>query len=126
MHPIRTTTANTKSSLLTLALVLFEIKQIAAQPEIANRLALICRRTYKCERFYDDNHFVGSMKLMDNWRRDVRRLHGIRVAVDGVMLWSAVRGVVIVGCARKDANHVQRNQLKMVDFGTLARNPTNR
>lgn len=36
------------------------------------------------------------MKLIDNWKSELKRLHSIHVAVGSAVLWSAVGGAIMV------------------------------
>jgi hypothetical protein len=36
------------------------------------------------------------MRLIDNWPRELKRLHSIRVAVGSAALWSLVGGAIMV------------------------------
>ncbi|MFT0875133.1 hypothetical protein VRZ08_01125 [Rhodopseudomonas sp. G2_2311] len=36
------------------------------------------------------------MKLIDNWPRELRRLHSLRVAYGGAVFWSAIGGAIMI------------------------------
>ena len=36
------------------------------------------------------------MKLIDNWKSELKRLHSIHVAIGSAVLWSAVGGAIMV------------------------------
>lgn len=42
------------------------------------------------------------MRLIDNWPRELRRLHTIRVAIGGAAFWSAIGGAIMIWPALAD------------------------
>lgn len=36
------------------------------------------------------------MKLIDNWHRELTRLHSLRVAIGGAAFWSAIGGAIMI------------------------------
>ncbi|WP_315768198.1 hypothetical protein [Bradyrhizobium sp. SZCCHNR2012] len=42
------------------------------------------------------------MRLIDNWRRELLRLHSMRAAIAGAAFWSAVGGAIMIWPALAD------------------------